>query len=164
MTKIACLLLRIYVRRENTQTGIQLCFNLVFTTASQKSNLNRKIYVFRLFPTEWMFPRSALTLCQAKIVLRFLHEWGLHPSYVTDNGGNVGGKNGGKNGGVPSLSLACPQLSPALSQVLSQVLSQDEEKDASIDAKDATSSSKVATLDEKVASLEPKDTKVKKKA
>ena len=45
MTKIACLLLRIYVRRENTQTGIQLCFNLVFTTASQKSNLNRKIYV-----------------------------------------------------------------------------------------------------------------------
>jgi hypothetical protein len=145
MTKIACLLLRIYVRRENAQTGIQLCFNLVFTTASQKSNLNRKIYVFRLFPTEWMFPRSALTLCQAKIVLCFLHEWGLHPSYVTDNGG--------KNGGVPSLSPA-----------LSQVLSQDEEKDASIDAKDATSSSKVATLDEKVASLEPKDTKVKKKA
>ena len=145
MTKIACLLLRIYVRRENTQTGIQLCFNLVFTTASQKSNLNRKIYVFRLFPTEWMFPRLALTLCQAKIVLCFLHEWGLHPSYVTDNGGNVGGKNGGKNGGVPSLSPA-------------------EEKDASIDAKDATSSSKVATLDEKVASLEPKDTKVKKKA
>lgn len=113
MTKIACLLLRIYVRRENTQTGIQLCFNLVFTTASQKSNLNRKIYVFRLFPTEWMFPRSALTLCQAKIVLCFLHEWGLHPSYVTDNDGNVGGKNGGKNGGVPSLSPAvpsCPQL------------------------------------------------------
>ena len=145
MTKIACLLLRIYVRRESTQTGIQLCFNLVFTTASQKSNLNRKIYVFRLFPTEWMFPRSALTLCQAKIVLCFLHEWGLHPSYVTDNGG--------KNGGVPSLSPA-----------LSQVLSQDEEKDASIDAKDATFSSKVATLDEKVASLEPKDTKVKKKA
>ena len=107
MTKIACLLLRIYVRRENTQTGIQLCFNLVFTTASQKSNSNRKIYVFRLFPTEWMFPRSALTLCQAKIVLCFLHEWGLHPSYVTDNGGNVGGKNGG----VPSLS-------PALSQAL----------------------------------------------
>ena len=92
-----------------------------------------------------MFPRSALTLCQAKIVLCFLHEWGLHPSYVTDNGG--------KYGGVPSLSPA-----------LSQVLSQDEEKDASIDAKDATSSSKVATLDEKVASLEPKDTKVKKKA
>ena len=102
MTKIACLLLRIYVRRENTQTGIQLCFNLVFTTASQKSNLNRKIYVFRLFPAEWMFPRSALTLCQTKIVLCFLHEWGLHPSYVTDNGGNVGGNVGGKNGGVPS--------------------------------------------------------------
>ena len=118
MTKIACLLLRIYVRRENTQTGIQLCFNLVFTTASQKSNLNRKIYVFRLFPTEWMFPRSALTLCQAKIVLCFLHEWGLHPSYVTDNGGNVGGKNsgknGGKNGGVPSLSPAVPSFVTSL--------------------------------------------------
>ena len=91
-----------------------------------------------MFPTEWMFPRSAMTLCQAKIVLCFLHEWGLHPSYATDNGGKVGGKVGGKNGGnVPSLSPA-----------LSQVLSQDEEKDASIDAKDATSSSKVATLDE----------------
>ena len=87
-----------------------------------------------MFPTEWMSPRLALTLCQAKIVLCFLHEWGLHPSYVTDNGGNVGGKNGGN--------------APSLSQVLSQVLSQDEEKDASIDAKDATSSSKVATLDE----------------
>ena len=99
MTKIACLLLRIYVRRENTQTGIQLCFNLVFITASQKSNLNRKIYVFRLFPTEWMFPRSALTLCQAKIVLCFLHEWGLHPSYVKDNGGKVA-----------VMSQACPQL------------------------------------------------------
>ena len=130
MTKIACLLLRIYVRRESTQTGIQLCFNLVFTTASQKSNLNRKIYVFRLFPTEWMFPRLALTLCQAKIVLCFLHEWGLHPSYVTD----IGGKTGGKVGGdvvenivgnivgniveniidVPSLSLACPQLVTSL--------------------------------------------------
>ena len=92
-----------------------------------------------------MFPRLALTLCQAKIVLCFFHEWGLHPSYLTDNGGNVGCNNGG----VPSLSPA---------------LSQDEEKDASIDAKDATSSSKVATLDEEVASLEPKDTKVKKKA
>lgn len=108
MTKNACLLLRIYVRREKTQTGIQLCFNLVFTTASQKSNLNRKIYVFRLFPTEWMFPHLALTLCQAKIVLCFLHEWGSHPSDVTDNGGNVGGKNGGD---VPGLSLACLQLS-----------------------------------------------------
>ena len=110
MTKIACLLLRIYVRRENTQTGIQLCFNLVFTTASQKSNSNRKIYVFRLFPTEWMFPHSALTLCQAKIVLCFLHEWGLHPSYVTDNGGNVGGKYGG----VPSLSPAVPSFVTSL--------------------------------------------------
>ena len=108
MTKIACLLLRIYVRRENTQTGIQLCFNLVFTTASQKSNSNRKIYVFLLFPTEWMFPHLALKFCQAKIVLCFLHEWGLHPSDVTDNGGNVGGKNGGD---VPGLSPACPQLS-----------------------------------------------------
>ena len=108
MTKIACLLLRIYVRRENTQTGI---LNLVFTTASQKSNLNRKIYVFRLFPTEWMFPRSALTLCQAKIVLCFLHEWGLHPSYVTDNGG--------KNGGVPSLSPACHKTKKRM-QVLMQ--------------------------------------------
>ena len=114
----------------------------IFVVFSQKSNLNCKIYVFRLFPTEWMFPRLALTLCQAKIVLCFLHEWGLPPSYVTDNGGNVGGNVGGKNGGVPSLSPA-----------LSQVLSQDEEKDASIDAKDATSSSKVATLDEKVANL-----------
>jgi len=72
-----------------------------------------------------MFPRLALTLCQAKIVLCFLHEWGLHPSYVTDNGGNVGGKNGGN---VPSLS-------PALSQVLSQVLSQDKEKDAKVKKK-----------------------------
>ena len=138
MTKIACLLLRIYVRRENTQTGIQLCFNLVFTTASQKSHLNRKIYVFRLFPTEWMFPRSALTLCQAKIVLCFLHEWGLHPSYVTDNGGKM------------AVMLA---VKMAVSPALSQVLSQDEEKDASIDAKDATSSSKVATLDEEAANL-----------
>lgn len=136
MTKIACFLLRIYVRIENTQTGIQLCFNLVFTTASQKSHLNRKIYVFRLFPTGWMFPRLALTLCQAKIVLCFLHEWGLHPSDVTDNGGNVGGKNGGD----------VPRLVPSLSSAFSQVLSQDEEKDASIDAKDATSSSKVASL------------------
>ena len=57
---------------------------------------------------KWMFPRSALTLCQAKIVLCFLHEWGLHPSYVTDNGGNVGGKNGGD---VPGLSQACHKLS-----------------------------------------------------
>lgn len=56
MTKIACLLLRIYVRREKTQTGIQLCFNLVFTTASQKPHLNRKIYVFRLISLVWMFP------------------------------------------------------------------------------------------------------------
>ena len=106
-----------------------------------------------MFPTEWLFPRSALTLCQAKIVLCFLHEWGLSPSYVKDNGGKVGGKVGGKKGGVPSLSPA-----------LSQVLSQNEEKVASLEPKDATSSSKVATLDEKVASLEPKDTKVKKKA
>ena len=66
MTKIACLLLRIYVRREKTQTGIQLCFNLVFTTASQKSYLNRKIYVFCLFPTEWMFPCLALKLAKQR--------------------------------------------------------------------------------------------------
>jgi len=57
-----------------------------------------------------MFPRLALTLCQAKIVLCFLHEWGLHPSYVTDNGGNVGGKNGG----VPSLSPAVPSVVTSL--------------------------------------------------
>lgn len=152
MTKIACLLLRIYVRRENTQTGIQLCFNLVFTTASQKSNLNRKIYVFRLFPTEWIFPRLALTLCQAKIVLYFLHEWGLQQIMAV------------KMAVMLAVKWQCPQLVPSLSPALSQVLSQDEEKDASIDAKDATSSSKVATLDEEVASLEPKDTKVKKKA
>ena len=70
MTKIACLLLRIYVRRENTQTGIQLCFNLVFTTASQKSNLNRKIYVFRLFSVVWMFPCSSLPLGLSKNLMR----------------------------------------------------------------------------------------------
>ena len=62
-----------------------VCLNLLVT------------YVFRLFPTEWMFPRLALTLCQAKIVLCFLHEWRLPPSDVTDNGG----KNGGD---VPGLS------------------------------------------------------------
>ena len=86
-------------------------------------------------------PALCFAAWPSKELLCFLHEWGLHPSYATENGGNVGGKNGGKYGGVPS----CPQLSPALLQVLSQVLSQDEEKDASIDAKDATSSSKVAT-------------------
>jgi len=47
-----------------------------------------------------MFPRSALLLCQAKIVLCFLHEWGLHPSYATENGGNVGGKM--------AMSPVCP--------------------------------------------------------
>ena len=104
MTKIACFLLRIYVRRENTQTGIQLCFNLVFTTTSQKSNLNRKIYVFCLFPIEWMFSRLALTLCQAMIVLCFHHEWGLPPNYVKDNGG----KNGGNVGGKMAMSPDCP--------------------------------------------------------
>ena len=76
----------------------------IFVVVSQKSNLNRKIYVFCLFPTEWMFPRLALTLCQAKIVLCFLHEWGLPPSYVTDNGG----KNGGNVGGKMAMSLVCP--------------------------------------------------------
>jgi len=43
-----------------------------------------------------MFPRLALTPCQAKNVLCFLHEWGLNPSYVKDNGGNVGDNVGGK--------------------------------------------------------------------
>lgn len=104
MTKIACLLLRIYVRRENTQTGIQLCFNLVFTTASQKSHLNRKIYVFRLFPTEWMFPRLALTLCQAKNFFASIMNGDYPPSYVTDNGG----KNGGNVGGKMAMSPVCP--------------------------------------------------------
>ena len=61
----------------------------IFVVFLQKSNLNRNIYIFRLFPTEWMFPRSALLLCQAKNVLCFLHEWGLHPSYATDNGGKM---------------------------------------------------------------------------
>ena len=51
----------------------------IFVVFLQKSNLNRKIYIFRLFPTEWMFPRSALLLCQAKNVLCFHHEWGLSP-------------------------------------------------------------------------------------
>ena len=69
------------------------------------------------------------------LITAFKVEVNVAPSYVTDNGGNVGGKNGGD---VPSLSP-------------------DEEKDASIDAKDATSSSKVATSDENVASSEPKD-------
>ena len=93
MTKIACLLLRIYVRRENTKTGIQLCFNLVFTTASQKSHLNRIIICFSL--VSYCMDVSELSC--------FHHEWGLHPSYVKDNGGkvgdNVGGKVGGKVGG-----------------------------------------------------------------
>ena len=40
-----------------------------------------------MFPTEWMFSRLALTPCQAKNFLCFHHEWGLHPSYATDNGG-----------------------------------------------------------------------------
>ena len=70
MTKIACLLLRIYVRRENTQTGIQLCFNLVFITASQKSNLNRKIYVFRLISVVWMSPCLSLQLGLSKNLMR----------------------------------------------------------------------------------------------
>ena len=61
---------------------IQPILSAIFVVFLKKSYLNRKIYVFRLFPTERMFPRLALTLCQAKIVLCFLHEWGLHPSYV----------------------------------------------------------------------------------
>ena len=55
-----------------------------------------------------MFPCSALLLCKAKNVLCFLHEWGLHPSYATDNGG----KNGGKVGGTMVMSPVCPQLCP----------------------------------------------------
>lgn len=51
-------------------------------------------------------PALGFDALPSKELLCFLHEWGLHPSYVTDNGGNVGGKNGN----VPSLSLACPQL------------------------------------------------------
>ena len=35
----------------------------------------------------------------SKELLCFLHEWGLHPSYVKDNGGKTGGKTGGKVGG-----------------------------------------------------------------
>ena len=51
-------------------------------------------------------PALGFAALPSKELLCFHHEWGLHPSYVTDNGGKVGGKNGG----VPSLSLACPQL------------------------------------------------------
>ena len=58
---------------------IQPILSAIFVVFLQKSYLNRKIYVFRLFPTEWMFPRSALLLCQAKNVLCFHHEWGLSP-------------------------------------------------------------------------------------
>ena len=41
----------------------------------------------------------------SKELLCFLHEWGLHPSYATDNGG----KNGGNVGGKMAMSPACPQ-------------------------------------------------------
>jgi len=34
----------------------------------------------------------------------FHHEWGLHPSYATDNGG----KNGGNVGGKMAMSPVCP--------------------------------------------------------
>ncbi len=84
------LLYILQINKENIPPiDIQPIFKCDFVVFSQKSNLNRKIYVFCLFPTEWMFPRLALTLCQAKIVLCFLHEWGLHPSYATDNGGKM---------------------------------------------------------------------------
>ena len=56
-----------------------------------------------------MFPCSALLLCKAKNVLCFLHEWGLHPSYATDNGG----KNGGNVGGTMVMSPVCPQFVPS---------------------------------------------------
>ena len=78
----------------------------------QTSRKNRtkivKIYVFRLITVIWMFPCSALLFCKAKNVLCFLHEWGLHPSYATDNGG----KNGGNVGGTMVMSPVCPQLCP----------------------------------------------------
>ena len=77
----------------------------IMANSSQKSHLNRKIYVFRLITVIWMFPCSALLLCKAKNVLCFLHEWGLHPSYATDNGG----KNGGNVGGTMVMSPVCPQ-------------------------------------------------------
>ena len=99
------LLYILQINKENIPPiDIQPIFKCDFVVFSQKSNLNRKIYVFCLFPTEWMFPRLALTLCQAKIVLCFLHEWGLHPSYATDNGG----KNGGNVGGKMAMSPVCP--------------------------------------------------------
>ena len=74
----------------------------------------------RLISIVWMFPCSSLPLGLSRNLrgwflnllrlspnfLCFHHEWGLHPSYATDNGG----KNGGKNGDVPSLSPVCPQL------------------------------------------------------
>ena len=170
------LLFSIVDRGENTQTGIQLCFNLVFTTFSQKSHLNWILVCFYLISVVWISPCLSLPLGLSKNLrgwflnllrlspnfLCFHHEWGLHPSYATDNGGNIGGNIGGdvveniaenvvEN--IVDVPSYVPSYVPSLSQVLSQVLSQDEEKDASIDAKDATSSSKVATLDEKAASL-----------
>ena len=85
MTKIACLLLRIYVRRENTQTGIQLCFNLVFTTASQKSHLNRILICFSLVLYCMYVPElfaivsellSGLNVSSPNLHC-FHHEWGI---------------------------------------------------------------------------------------
>ena len=103
------LLYILQINKENIPPiDIQPIFKCDFCSFLAKTNLNRKIYVFCLFSTEWMFPRLALTLCQAKIVLCFFHEWGLHPSDVTDNGGNVGGKNGG----VPSLSVSVSAMQP----------------------------------------------------
>ena len=60
------LLFSIVDRGENVQMGSNHVLSSIFATFSQNSHLNRKIYVFRLFPTEWIFSRLALTPCQAK--------------------------------------------------------------------------------------------------
>ena len=57
-------------------------------------------------------PALGFDALPSKEVLCFLHEWGLHPSYVTDNGGNVGGKNGGKNGGNVGGKMAMSPVCP----------------------------------------------------
>ena len=50
------------------------------------------------------FPALGFDALPSKELLCFLHEWGLHPSYVKDNGG----KNGGNVGGKMAMSPACP--------------------------------------------------------
>jgi len=55
-----------------------------------------------------MFPRSALLLCQAKNVLCFHHEWGLHPSYATDNGGKMAVMLAVKMAVKMAMSPVCP--------------------------------------------------------